>query len=324
MYAVFDARSAEVRHPRACLSCILGALFVLSAARGAAQTMPATQVREINNDIANNAVSAIEVFSAGKLVSAGTFVYDNPTSPDVEFSTLKLPLSHTFGSTSNAVRPFFEGYLGYFDLSQRLSETNASWGSYEVQSGTVTLGGGVEVDVTDWLLLAPRIQFAYSHVEMRLEGNPPPPYDTLLTSWRADALAVIPSLELRAHRRWGRWDVAASSHYSYIRVLGLDDTSAFIKLDSETHVWRNEIGTRFHSPWKTFGLPLDFGALFARHDIAGQIRQSDFVSYFYEVRGTVIGLLPKKVGPVEQVSLSGAYYFNGPFSGYSLGLSLGF
>ena len=324
MHAVSDARLVEFRRPRSWLGCIVGALLLLPAMPGAAQTMPATLVREINNDIANNAVSAIEVFSAGKMVSAGTFVYDNPTSPDVEFSTLKLPLSHSFGSKTNAVRLFFEGYVGYFDLSQRLSETNASWGSYEVQSGTATLGGGVEVDVTDWLMLAPRLQLAYSHVEMRLEGDPPPPYDTLLTSWRADALAVIPSLELRAHRRWGRWDVAASSHYSYIRVLGIDDTSAFIKLDSETHVWRNEIGALFHSPWKTFKVPLDFGALFARHDIAGQIRQSDFVSYFYEVRGTIIGRLPKKIGPVEELSFSGAYYFNGPFTGYSLGLSLGF
>jgi hypothetical protein len=325
MHVWLATRLSGARHlSRGWWSFVACALLVALPKSGVGQTMNPTEVREINNDLANNAVAAIEIFSAGKMVAAGTFVYDNPSSPDVEFSTLKLPLSHRFGSESNSVRPFFEGYLGYFDMAQRLSDANASWGSYEVQSGTITLGGGAELDLNDWLMLVPRLQFAYSHVEMRLEGNPPPPYDTLLTAWRADALGVIPSLELRAHRRWGRWDVLASSHYSYIRVLGIDDTSALIKLDSETHVWRNEVSAHFHSPWKTFGLPLEFAGLFARHDLAGQIRQSDFVAHFYEIRGTVFGLLPRKIGPIEQVSFSGAYYFNGPFTGYSIGLSLGF
>jgi hypothetical protein len=159
---------------------------------------------------------------------------------------------------------------------------------------------------------------------MTLDGTPPPPYDTILASWRADALAFLPSLELRAHHTWGRWDVLFSSHYSYIRVVGIDDTSALIKLDSETHLWRNEVSTRFHSPWRTFGLPLDFGALFARHDVGGQIRQSDFVTHFYEARGTVYWKLPARFEPVSEVSFSGAYYFYGPLSGYSIGLSLGF
>lgn len=304
-------------------------LFVL-AALGAtlsfsrAQTIAPTDAQRINNDLANNAVAAVEVFSAGKLVAAGSFEYDNTTSPDVEFHTYKLPLSHTFGAPTNSVRPFLEGYLGYFDLSQRLSALNPTWGSLEVLSGTATLGGGVEADVNDWLTVVPRLQFAYSHVEMTLDGTPPPPYDTLLASWRADALAFLPSLELRAHRTWGRWDVLFSSHYTYIRVTGIDDTSALIKLDSETHLWRNEISTRFNSPWRTFGLPLDFGALLARHDVEGQIRQSDFVSHFYEVRGTVFWELPQRFEPVSEISFSGAYYFQGPLSGYSIGLSLGF
>lgn len=280
--------------------------------------------RKLNNDLANNAVSAVEVFSAGKAVSAGSFTYDNATSPDVEFSTLKLPLSHSFGASSNSVRPFLEGYLGYFSLKQGLSLSNPEWGSLKVRSGTLTAGGGVEWDANEWLTCAPRMQFAYSHVRLRLDGTPPPPLDALIESWNADALTVLPSLELTAHRSWGRWDVALRSHYTYLRVLGIHDTSPYIDLDSETHVWRNELSGRFHSPWKTLGLPLDFGALFARHDVAGQIRQSDFVEHFYEIRATIFGKLPEKFHPVAEVSLSGAYYFTGPLTGYSIGLSLGF
>jgi hypothetical protein len=306
------------------LSLLCGLMLLASAVAARAQTVTAAQAREINNDVANNAVAAIEIFSAGKMVATGQFEYESPDRPDLEFSTFKLPGSLMFGSPSNSVRPFLEGYLGYFDLSEQVNEQNVGWGVLEVQSGTVTFGGGVELDLTDWLMLVPRLQFAYSHVEMQHKGTPPPPFDTILMSWRADALTTLPSLELRAHQRWGRWGVLASSHYSYLRVVGIDDTSEFIKLDSETHVWRNEISTRYHSPWRTLGMPLDFGALFARHDIAGQLRQSKVITHFYEVRGTVFAPLVKRVGPVSEVSFSGAYYFNEPFSGYSLGLSLAF
>jgi hypothetical protein len=324
-----DCLAASSNLPRICprpaqLFLVGGLLLLLSASVGRAQTVTPTEARQINNDVANNAVAAVEIFSAGKMVATGKFEYDSLDRPDLEFSTLKLPLSHTFGSPTNSVRPFLEGYLGYFDLSEQINAQNVGWGVLEVESGTITFGGGVELDLRDWLTLVPRLQFAYSHVEMDHKGMPPPPFDVLLASWRADALTILPSLELRAHRRWGRWDVLAASHYSYLRVVGIDDTSSVIELDSETHVWRNELSTRFHSPWKTLGLPLDFGALFARHDIAGQLRQSKVITHFYEVRGTVFVPLAARVGPVSEVSLSGAYYFNDPFSGYSLGLSLGF
>lgn len=318
------------RRHNSCLAPRLVGLGVLLSALAItvrpanSQVVTPTQARQINNDLANNAVAAVEVFSAGKLVATGSFDYDNTATPDVKFHTYKLPLSHMLGARSNSVRPFLEGYLGYFDLNQPLSTLNPSWGSLEVLSGTATLGGGVEVDLEDWATLVPRLQFAYSHVEMTLEGLPPSPLDQILASWRADALTVLPSLELRAHRTWGRWDVLFSSHYSYLRVMGIDDSSDLIELDSETHLWRNEISTRFHSPWRTFGLPLDFGALFARHDVEGQIRQSDFVSHFYEARGTVFWKLPSRFEPVSEISLSGAYYFQGPLTGYSVGLSLAF
>ena len=303
------------------ISAVLVSLFAGITAQG---QIDAAAYRSLNNDLANNAVAAVEVFSAGNSVSAGSFHYDNTASPDVDFSTLKLPLSHHFGSSSNSVRPFLEGYLGYFELEQGLSLSNPDWGSLKVRSGTLTAGGGIDWDISEWLTATPRMQFAYSHVQFKLDGALPPPLDVLLESWKADALTVLPSLELKAHRTWGRWDVALASRYTYLRVLGLHDTSPLIELDSETHVWRNELSGRFHSPWKTLGLPLDFGGLIARHDVAGQVRQSDFVEHFYEVRATIYGKLPKKYHPVTEVSLSGAHYFNGPLTGYSIGLGLGF
>jgi hypothetical protein len=302
---------------------LLVAGLLLTGTVALAQALP-EPYRELNNNLANNAVSAVEVFSAGKIVATGNFTYDNPDTPDVTFSTFKLPGSYQFSDATNSVRLFVEGYLGYFKLDQDLNETDPTWGSLDVQSGTATLGVGVGCDLNDWLTITPRMQFAYSHVELHLRGNPPPPINSIIASWGADALTLLPSLDLIAHRRLGLWDVAFNTRYTYIRSLGLHDTSSLISIDSETHLWRNEISTRFHTPRKTLGLPLDYGALFARHDLTGQLRQSGFVSYFYEARLTIFSPLPKKLRPLTGAALTGATYFNGPLSGYSIGVSLDF
>ncbi len=59
------------------------------------------QHSHLEQHLANDAVSAIEVFSAGNTIATGTFNYDNTGTPDVEFSTFKLPLSYAFGSPTN-------------------------------------------------------------------------------------------------------------------------------------------------------------------------------------------------------------------------------
>jgi hypothetical protein len=106
--------------------------------------------------------------------------------------------------------------------------------------------------------------------------------------------------------------------------LGLADTSPLIDLDSASQVWRNEVSARYRSPWILLSLPVDLFSLFARYDLGGQIRRSDFVEHFYEARLGVNLFVPKWANPVREVSLSGAYYFAGPLTGYSIGFALDF
>jgi len=65
-------------------------------------------------------------------------------------------------------------------------------------------------------------------------------------------------------------------------------------------------------------------AAIARHDLWGQIRRSDFVEHFYAARLGITLLLPPWERPVRELDFSAAYYFQGPLTGYSFGVSLDF
>jgi len=299
-------------------------LIVLGLATAQAQLDPAL-VQQVNNNLANDAVSAVEVFSAGNMVAAGTFHYDNP-SDDVDFSTYKLPVSYQFGNPTNQLRPFIRAYVGYFDLKEDVTLLGPPTGQLRVRSWTGTAGGGVEWRINNWLSVTPSMMFAYSHAWQNYDRDVPPtdPLAGVFVNWEANSLTLLPAIEVNAAWTFGRWELGVNSRYTYIRILGLSDNSPLIDLDSASQVWRNEVTARYHSPWELFTLPVSPYAAFARHDLAGRISTSGFVDFFYEARLGVTFLLPEWTKPVRELDLSGAYYFEGPLTGYSVGISLDF
>ncbi len=322
----FESRELRCCPSRSCKVGLLRATVALCLATTAAAQGIADNIRTVNNNLANDAVSAIEVFSAGNTIATGTFNYDNTDTPDVEFSTFKLPLSYAFGSPTNRFRPLVGAYVGYFDLSQDVTFLGPPTGKLGVRSWTATVGGGVEWRVNDWLSVTPRLMLAYSHVWEDYDRDVPigAPTPDIFFDWEADALTLLPSLEVNAARTFDRWKLGVNSRYTFIRVLGLHDTSPLIDLDSASQVWRNEVSARYQSPWRLLSMPLDFFSLFARYDLGGQIRSADFVEHFYEARLGVSFFVPQWVKPVRELSLSGAYYFEGPLTGYSIGFDLDF
>ena len=302
----------------------LGVIF-LGLASAQAQFDP-NQIQQLNNNLANDAVSAVEVFSAGNTIAGGAFKYDNPGESDVAFDTYKLPASYQFGSPTDRFRPFVGAYAGYFDLKQDVAGFGPPTGQLRVQSWTATAGGGVEWRVNDWLSISPRLMVAYSHAWQNYNRDVPPddPTAGLLVDWEANALTLLPAIEAKAAWTLGRWELGINSRYTYLRVLGLSDNSPLIDLDSESQVWRNEVTARYRSPWNFFSLPVSPYAAFARHDLGGQIRRSDFVEHFYEARLGTTFLLPDLIRPIRELDFSGAYYFQGPLTGYSIGLALDF
>lgn len=303
----------------------IGVVVIATLLPAWAQTQLEKAIRELNNGVANDAVIAVEVFSAADLIGTGTFRYDNPGDNDVDFSTSRLPWSHRFGAETNAVRPFVEGYLGYFRLKQDVSVFGPPKGELKVQSITATVGGGVDWQVTQWLTLSPRMGLAYSHVWENFDRNSPPgdPFANVVMDWNADALTVLPSFEAAGAWTIGRWDLHVRSDYTYLRVFGVHTSSSFIDLQSDSQILRNEVGAGYRLPWKLFGLPPRPFFLFARHDLFGPITEG-FVKDFYEVRAGLELGLPESIKLVRTVSFSAAYYFHDQFSGYGVGLSFSF
>lgn len=266
------------------------------------------------------------MFSSADLVATGSFNYDNNGPDDPEFSTYKLPASHSFADPTNRIRPFIEAHAGYFNLVEEVTALGRPKGQVQIQGITLNAGGGFEWQALDWLSFTPRLLGSFTHLWQDYDRDVPAsdPTAHLIADWSAETFSLLPSLAADTHWRFGRWRLGANSTYTYISLHELSTSSDLVTLGSESHLWRNEASVRFDSPWRLLRLPVAFTSLFARHDIAGYLNRSGFVNHFYEARGGVTFSVPDTLRPVQEIGLTGAYYFGGPLSGYSIGLSLGF
>lgn len=304
--------------------------FLLAVAAGSltaaqAQIDPVL-VQDFNNRIANASATVLEVFSSANTISTGDFHYDNPGPDDVDFSTFKLPLDYKFGAATNRLRPLIEGYYGYFKLTEDVTGLGPPTGVFRIHGHTVSAGGGVEWRVADGLDLTPRLLLAYSHLrqDYHRDSLPGDPYANIIANWHADLLTLSPSLEARGSWSWDRWDFQMKSRYTFLQLFDSHDNSGYIELNSQTHVWKNEVGVSYRSTWAIFQLPLRPFAQFARYDLHGDIIQTELVDFFYEARFGVGVTMPRVLAPISEVVLSSAYYFQGPLTGCSVGVSLSF
>ncbi len=307
----------------------MGFLLLLLAALGIttlkAQPDP-SGVQELNNQIARSGATVLDVFSSANTISAGDFHFDNPGPDDVDFSTFKLPADYKFGDETNHFRPFVEGYYGYFKLNEDVTGLGPPKGEFSIRGYTFSAGGGVEWKVCNWLYLAPRLMLAYSHLWQDYNRDVPPtdPTANLIDNWHADILTVSPSLEARGAWTVGRWDFQVRSRYTFLQLYDLHNNSSYINLDSSSQVWENQAEVSYRAPWAILHFPLRPFAQFARYDLAGDITEIDFVDFFYEARAGIGITLPHALKPLREVVISGAYYWEGPLTGYSIGLSLKF
>ncbi|MFO1477244.1 MAG: hypothetical protein U1F98_11395 [Verrucomicrobiota bacterium] len=298
--------------------------LALSAVSAPAQTPG--WVRDLNNNLANDAVSAVEVFSAETMVAGGSFRYDNARVPDVTWSTYKIPFEHTFGESTNVLRPFIEVDLGYFNLNQDTAVGTNTVGQLNVSSLTGTLGGGIRWKPLDWLTVSPGLAAAYSHVWQNFSRYVPPgnPLADALGDWEANAFTLLPAIEVALTRSWDRWDFTVNSHFTYLWVVGLHDTSSLIDIGSTSEIWKTGLKSTYHSDLRLFEMPVSFSGGFSVYELYGRLADANFVDHFYEARiGTGVQL-PKPILGVQHLVLSGAYYFYSSFSGYSFGLSVDF
>lgn len=308
--------------------CSARALALLAVVPIAGLSRGQSSVQELNDNLADQAASAIEVFSAGQTVSAGTFHFDNQGFPDVNFQTFKLPWAHTFGDEKATIRPLLEAYAGYFDLSQGIDVISEPAGFLHIRSATGTVGGGGILRLTDWLTVSPRLGLAYSHIWQNFNPNDTSPGSAgsiaagLIDNYQADVLTILPSAQVDALFPIGRWRLGASSKFTYLHLIGLYVTTPDIDIGSYSEVWRNELSALFAPDVRLFGMPLELTSLFARDDLYGQLAASDFVNHFYEARCGADLLTGDHLKPLSKVGLSGAYYFGGAFDGWSLGLTL--
>ncbi len=283
-------------------------------------------VQNLNNQIAKSGATLLDVFSSANTIAAGDFHYDNPGPDDVDFSTFKLPLDYKFGSPTNGLRPLVEGYYGYFKLNEDVTELGPPNGEFSIRGYTLSAGGGVEWKVCNWLYLTPRLMLAYSHLWQDYNRPVPPsdPTANIIENWHADVLTISPSLEARGVWSAGRWDFQLKSRYTFLQLLDLHDNNSYINLHSSSQVWKNEVGVSYRSSWAIFRLPLRPFAQFARYDLAGDVTTDEFVDFFYEARAGIGIGMPHAVKPLSELVLSGAYYWEGPLTGYSIGVALSF
>lgn len=308
-----------------------GGVFALVAPGVSA--LRADPVREVNNALANQAVSIIEAFSATNSVATGSFHYFNENQPPSRFDTYRLPLRYYVDDEGHDFRLFFGGALGYFELNQREEWGPAiPLGDLKIDCVSALAGPGFDWYPLRWLRVTPHAAFFYSYERFRFSPSGPvgESIARIVPNWGSHDVGVAPSLEMRTQWWAGPVEYGLSARFTSIfaRSLGGDGETPYIR--PESYVWRNEVYARYHTPWEIGACPVIWGAAFARHDLAGDVRNSGFLNHFYEVRSSLALRTEQALASVDslswlrEVEFSAAYYFGERFSGISVGVSADF
>lgn len=291
---------------------------------------PAIRHEGASDAIAASAISAVEVFAGADALSTGRFIYESPSVPDVEMSTMRLPFGHYFTEEGHDVRWYLTGSAGYFRAEQDVTSPTLGYlGKYAISSLTGSLGPGCTLKLNDWLSLNVQVPIGYAYIEFEFDRARPPgdPYAGAVADWYSHAISFFPSSELKAQWRTGAWTYGASTRlavlYAY-EVRELDEVVTEGDVSTTSAVWRNGVFATYDSAMKMAGMPVRLHGGFARNDLFGDIQQDDFVNHFYEINAGIGLVSPSAWDPVTEVGLNFGYYFGDRLRGVSIGLTVGF
>ncbi|NDC39251.1 MAG: hypothetical protein EBZ48_14600 [Proteobacteria bacterium] len=311
---------------------VMGVLLAWGAASGAmAQSEP---LLDDANDRANQAVSAVTLFTSQDTLSSGLFKFRPSNESSTEFRVTRLPYSHSFEPLSNGIVPEVSAVYGFSKLTQSPqlpAEAEGIDDFSRVSTNSIGVGGGLTIPAwVDGFSVAPRFFFAWSHLKRRYDFNNSysqgtlKPFDEDFFNTYVDVLVYTPSVELKYDQRmFGATEVSVHCRYSQLFNDSVRTKSSVIDISSATGLLQSEIEAMVPTEVNLYGRDMKVHPFLGRSDIYGAARAGLGFSYFHEVGLDLVFTKPTDTSIFKDLSVGFSYSFGDSFDGWRLGVGLG-
>jgi hypothetical protein len=310
---------------------IVVALGMLGASAGWAQ---GTSLLDEANTRANQAVSAVTLFTSQDTLSSGIFRFRPSNDSDSEFRVTRLPYAHSFEPLENGMVPEVSVVYGFSKLTQSLQTPDGAEGIDDfsrVITHSIGAGGGLKIPaLVDGFSIAPRFFFAWSHLKRRYDFNNTlsqstlKPFDDDLFNTYVDVLVYTPSAEL--NYEWTMFtDAEFSVHTRYSQLFNdsVRTKSSVIDVSSATGLLQSEIEAMVPTHYSVYGRDIIVHPFIGRSDIYGDARAGLGFGYFHEVGIDLVFTKPNDNSILKDLSVGASYSFGDSFDGWRLGIGLG-
>lgn len=310
---------------------IVAALGMLCASDSMAQSQ---SLLDDANNRANQAVSAVTLFTSQDTLSSGLFKFRSSGEGNSEFRVTRLPYSHSFEPLANGMIPEISAVYGYSKLTQSPQMHAGAEGIDDfsrVSTHSIGVGGGLKMPaLVDGFSVTPRLFFAWSHLKRRYDFNNTysqatfKPYDDDFFNTYVDVLVYTPSVELNYEWKMCT-DATFSAHTRYSELFNdsVSTKSSVIDISSATGLLQSEIEAMLPTHSSVYGRDIKVHPFLGRSDIYGDARAGLGFSYFHEVGVDLVFSKPNDNSIFKDISLGASYSFGDDFDGWRLGIGLG-
>lgn len=283
------------------------------------------------NDRVNEVVNGVTIFTSQDTASSGVFSFDSdaPGASDTDIDLVKIPVSHTFGSDTDVVRPQVRGVLGSLESKRSIATggpgTIDDFSRLEVLTAGVS--GGVVYRAWQELRITPLLGVAYSHVKRRYDFNNSYsqsnllPYDRDAFNTSVDVMTYSPSVEIDYTFRHGEMILIPKIRYAHLFNDSVSSESSVIDVNSDSGMLQSFFDIETPLGYTVYGQDLGLHPFIVRTDLFGTAKEARGPNYFHEV-GADLTFTDKNRKLLEGFSVGASYIFGDDFSGYRIGVGL--
>ncbi len=290
----------------------------------------ATALREAKSETLKSSgfassYAAIINFASEPDISSSTLWVDNGLQNDDRLKVIKFPFRHEFGVTDGGWHPFVQATVAKLSIEQTIPVLKTDRIELELDSYSVTIGGGVRIPLSGGWSLLPAIDTGYANVgsDIGYSGalDSPllkPEIDKILIDWSADAWLTNVHLALQYQGWWHKLAIDA-------KLSGTLSHIASYRTSSDLRAFSENIGTISLKVDGTYplgvsvaGYPLAVIGHLGSSTLVGSNRDALGFTYLNEAGLSLQVDLSNKDLPVSKLSIGAMGFWGDNVKGWSV------
>jgi hypothetical protein len=143
-------------------------------------------------------------------------------------------------------------------------------------------------------------------------------------NWYADTWTVRPAANIQYVYTWHRTIFTLSSDYDYFHTESFHTSTALLKINGDSEVWKNQIDVDVPLGKMLWGHELRTGGYFSREQLFDNLKSGTGTDHLYEIHPRLVLDFLGELWKVQWIGIGYSYIWGGPIQGWSIGADIAF